>query len=109
MKGSVSLSSSICALRTCEADPFRLRRRRLIGVYAASCCLEDEICLSGSHKGLFYRINASGVGLPPRRRRCEAVSVLLDSFLSIFNDHFDSNRTLPSKDSSQIFQQRNLP
>jgi two-component system response regulator AtoC len=71
--------------------------------------LEKDIADGNFRQDLFYRINVISVYMPPLRERREDIPVLVDYFLSFFNQRFQRNAPPFSRDVVQFFHSRDWP
>jgi two-component system, NtrC family, response regulator AtoC len=71
--------------------------------------LEQEITAGSFRPDLFYRINVISIQLPQLRDRREDIPLMLDYFLTRFNERFQRNTPPFSKSVMQLLQQRDWP
>ncbi|HJY88159.1 MAG TPA: sigma-54 dependent transcriptional regulator [Candidatus Acidoferrales bacterium] len=71
--------------------------------------LEQEITSGSFRPDLFYRINVISIQLPQLRDRREDIPLMLDYFLTRFNERFQRNTPPFSKSVMQLLQQRDWP
>jgi two-component system response regulator AtoC len=71
--------------------------------------LEKEIAAGTFRQDLYYRINVISIQMPPLRDRRDDVPVLVEHFLSHFNQRFQRQAPRFSREVMEMFQRKDWP
>ncbi len=71
--------------------------------------LEEAVKDGSFREDLYYRLNVVTVMLPPLRDRVDAVPLLVEHFLQLYNERYDKNCGSLSEDTMQIFEDYHWP